>query len=167
MTKEPRDFTRAEDPPSFKLDNDVFFGRKKLNGGAALKFATQTAALPDDADDLDLEQLGLTLKRLFRLTLRTSSYRRMAERIDATLSEQSSQLLDELDWRELPADADDVDDELDDELLDLTGLQEIGEWLLEEYGMRPTQPSDGSSAGPPSPDDGTSSTPRDLEPAST
>lgn len=31
-------------------------------------------------------------------------------------------------------------------------------WLLEEYGMRPTQPSQPSSDGPPSPEPGTSST---------
>jgi hypothetical protein len=153
MAAAPRDFTRTQEPPSFKIDNDVFFGRKKLNGGAAMKFAT----LADDIDekaDIDPEQIALMLKRLFRLTLRTSSYKRMSERIDATLGAQSQAMLDDLDPDKMPDD-DEADSVMDDDLLDLEQVNEIGEWLLGEYGLRPTEPAGSSSTGQESQVDGT------------
>jgi hypothetical protein len=37
-------------------------------------------------------------------------------------------------------------------------LNKILPWLMEQYGLRPTTPSSGSSGGSPNPDDGTNST---------
>jgi hypothetical protein len=156
MVAETRDFTKAADPPSFKLDGDTFVGRKKLNGGAAMKFASLTANIDDDSDDVDPEEIGLMLKRLFRLTLRTSSYKRMAARIDTTLGARSQSMIDQLDPDDLPDD--EIDEEFDDDLLDLTQLNEIGSWLLEQYGLRPTEPASPSSGGQESQDVGTNLT---------
>lgn len=151
----PRDFSSSVEPPEFKIDGDVFVGRRKLNGGAAMKFATLTADIDPDAP-IDVEEVTTMLKRLFRLTLRNSSYKRMAARLDATLSVASQSMIDRLDPDDLPDD--DVDEEFEDELLDLNKLNEIGTWLLEQYGLRPTEPAEPSSSGPASQAAGTSST---------
>ena len=156
MAVAPKDFTRAVDPPSFKIDDDVFFGRRKLNAGAAMKFANMTARTGDGEDaDVDPAQIALMLKRMFRLTLRTSSYRRMAERIDATLGAAAQELFDDLD-PELRSDSDEEDDRVDADVLDVAHLNEVGEWLLGEYGLRPTGPASPSSGGQQNPDAGTS-----------
>lgn len=42
--------------------------------------------------------------------------------------------------------------------VDLDQMAEIGLWLMDEYGLRPTQPPSDSSDGSPSPESGTSST---------
>lgn len=42
--------------------------------------------------------------------------------------------------------------------VDLDQLAEIGMWLMDEYGLRPTQPPSDSSDGSPDPESGTSST---------
>lgn len=69
------------------------------------------------------------LKRALQLALHDDSYQRFTDRLkDKTR----------------PID----DDQMADVVL----------WLLEEYGMRPTQPSQPSSDGPASPESGTSST---------
>jgi hypothetical protein len=148
----PKDFTKTVEPPSFKIDGDVFYGRKKLNGGAAMRFASEAANLGDE-DDTTPEDIALMLKKLFRLTLRTSSYRRMAERIDATLGAASQQLVDDLDPEVVD---DEQDDRLDEDVLDLQMVTEISEWLLGEYGLRPTPPSSPSSPGPDGLESGTS-----------
>jgi hypothetical protein len=69
------------------------------------------------------------LKRALQLALLDESYQRFTNRLKD---------------KERPID----DDQMADVVL----------WLLEEYGMRPTQPSQPSSDGPVSPDSGTSST---------
>lgn len=153
----PRDFTRAADPPSFKLDDDVFFGRKKLNGGAAMKFAAMTDQIEvEGAETADPAEVANMLKRTFRLLLRTSSYRRMAERIDATLGAAAQAQIDELDPAALADVDDDEDDRRDGDLLDLVQLNEIASWLFGEYGLRPTEPSAPSSTGQESQDAGKS-----------
>jgi len=42
--------------------------------------------------------------------------------------------------------------------IDLRQVNKIIPWLMEQYGLRPTEPSSSSSSGEPNPDDGTSST---------
>lgn len=42
--------------------------------------------------------------------------------------------------------------------IDLEQLNEVIVWLLEQYGLRPTEPSSDSSSGPPALEPGTSST---------
>lgn len=42
--------------------------------------------------------------------------------------------------------------------IDIDQAADVVLWLMEEYGMRPTQPSEPSSDGPASPESGTSST---------
>lgn len=42
--------------------------------------------------------------------------------------------------------------------IELDQASEVIMWLLEQYGLRPTQPSSPSSSGPPSPASGTKST---------
>lgn len=155
MAVAPKDFTRAADPPSFKIDDDVFFGRKKLNAGAAMKFASLTDQVDVESDDTGPEEIAVMLKRMFRLTLRTSSYRRMAVRIDATLGAAAQAMLDDLD-PEMRSDSDEEDDRVDADVLDITKLNEVGEWLLGEYGLRPTEPAGPSSGGQGNQDTGTS-----------
>lgn len=69
------------------------------------------------------------LKRALELALLPDSWQRFADRL-----KDKTQPID--------------DDQMSDVVL----------WLLEEYGMRPTQPSQPSSDGPASPESGTSST---------
>ena len=42
--------------------------------------------------------------------------------------------------------------------VDMEQIENVIEWLFEEYGMRPTQPVESSPPGPPDPDSGMSST---------
>jgi hypothetical protein len=42
--------------------------------------------------------------------------------------------------------------------IQLEQASDVITWLLEQYGLRPTQPSSPSSSGPPNPEPGTSST---------
>lgn len=61
-------------------------------------------------------------------------------------------LLDE-SWQRFTARLQDKKRPIDDDQ-----MSDVVLWLLEEYGMRPTQPSPPSSDGPASPESGTSST---------
>ena len=121
-----------------------------------MKFAQMTEGL-DDEKEPELEEIALMLKRMFRLTLRTSSYKRMAARIDATLGAASQEMLDDLDSDSMTS-TDETDDAFDNEIIDITQVNEIAEWLLGEYGLRPTEPAASSSTGQANQEDGTSST---------
>jgi hypothetical protein len=50
--------------------------------------------------------------------------------------------------------------------IELEQASQVIQWLLEEYGLRPTQPSSPSSTGLPSPASGTSSTDAQPQPVS-
>lgn len=64
----------------------------------------------------------------------------------------STVLLDE-SWARFDARLRDKSNPIDDDQ-----MSDVVIWLMEEYGMRPTQPSQPSSDGPASPESGTSST---------
>ena len=65
-------------------------------------------------------------------------------------------------WERFAARLNDKTDPIDDDQ-----MADVVLWLLEEYGMRPTQPSQPSSDGPASPESGTSSTESTQPEAST
>ena len=50
--------------------------------------------------------------------------------------------------------------------IELEQASDVIMWLMEAYGLRPTQPSSPSASGPPSPESGTSSTDAPQPPAS-
>lgn len=89
------------------------------------------------ADTDTYQQQHDLLKGALKLALLPESYDRFANRLKD---------------KERPID----DDQMADVIL----------WLLEAYGLRPTQPSQPSSDGPASPESGTSSTDEQLQPAS-
>ena len=92
-------------------------------------FAEFVSAYNGTADTETYQQQHDLLKQALELALLPESW----ERFSARLKDKSN-----------PID----DDQLSDVIM----------WLLEEYGMRPTQPSQPSSDGPASPESGTSST---------
>lgn len=87
------------------------------------------AALADKLDEADVGQFPALFRQLFGMILQEDSYDLFNKRLSD---------------REHP--------------IDFQHLQDILPWLLEEYGLRPTQPSSDSSAGSESPDVGTPST---------
>lgn len=92
-------------------------------------FAEFVTAYNGTADTETYQQQHDMLKSALKLALLPDSW----QRFDARLRDKTN-----------PID----DDQMSDVVL----------WLLEEYGMRPTQPSQPSSDGPASPESGTSST---------
>lgn len=156
VVAEIKDFTQKKEPIEFRLDDDVYHARPKLNAGAAMKFAKYADTITEENASPDT--VAQMLKKFFRLTLAKPSYRRMAQRIDATLDGGS------IDLEDLEA-PDSEDEEESEDSIDFQVLNEIMMWIMEQYGLRPSDPSQPSLPGPMNPGDGTSSTekPQQLE----
>lgn len=158
MAAEIKDFTRKAEPIEFKIDDDIFVARRRLNGGAAMKFAKWAESLGSTTDVAVAAEM---LKKFFRMTLTKHSYRRMSERIDATLDSSK------IDIDDLDVGPDDEEDEEDRDALDIMTLgSDVLPWIMEQYGLRPIEASPDSSDGQLPPGDGTNSTERQLPPES-
>lgn len=131
-----RDFTIKREPIQFRIDDDVFKAPAIISPIALRKIAAMYAEMGDITSlGNDIEQTLNVVGQIFAILLPGASGARFKERL---LSEEEP--LD-LNAQVIPA------------------LY----WLLEQYGMRPTQPSspspDGSTDGQTNtPNDGTSST---------
>ncbi len=131
-----RDFTIHREPKQFRIDNDTFKAPAIISPVALQKIQAMYAKIGDLAGiGNDIDKTLSILGQIFAILLPGTSGARFKERL---LSEE--------------------------EPLDLNGqVIPVLYWLLEQYGMRPTQPSspspDGSTDGQTdTPNDGTSST---------
>lgn len=126
---EPRDFTLPMEPKVFRIDDDLFKAPAIISPIALKKLAGLHAQLGDGAAvAADIDRSLNLIGDMFTILLPGESGIRFRERL---LSET--------------------------EPIDLTRqVLPILYWLLEEYGMRPTQPSSPSPSGST---DGTTDTP--------
>lgn len=131
-----RDFTIHREPKQFRIDDDVFKAPAIISPVALQEISILYAGIGDLATVTnDIERTLVLLGKIFTILLPGPSGARFKERLLSA-----------------------------EEPLDLNGqVIPVLYWLLEQYGMRPTQPSspspDGSTDGPTNtPNGGTSST---------
>lgn len=124
------DFTPAKRQVRFRIDDDVYEGVRQVPALATLRYAAKVGDLQAKMveDQFDSSQVELMLD-LLRLLLKKESADRLIARLD------------------------DADNPVDTQT-----FVDLVPWLMEQYGLRPTEPSSDSPTGPPSPDGGTSST---------
>jgi hypothetical protein len=117
----------------FRIDDDVFIGKKNIPALSLIEFGTMFDGLTES----DLMKDSESFNRMFSLVLQKQSAARFFERMGS-----------------------------DDEPIAMTQVMRIIPWIMEKYGMRPTEPSSNSSNGSQNLGDGTSSTvsasPREL-----
>lgn len=128
-----RDFTLRMEPKQFRIDSDVFQAPAILSPVTLAKLAKLHASMALTDTSKDVEKTLRQVGDMFKLLLPGKSGERFVERLMS-----------------------------DTEPIDITrqALPALY-WLMEEYGLRPTEPSSPSSNGSATdstPNDGTSST---------
>lgn len=121
------DFSTGRRSIKFKLDDDIFEAVPDIAVELAMEYADNIDRLTSrDDDKIDLDEQKEVVYRTIRLVLFPES----AERFIARLSDQLNPI-------------------------GQTKFTEITGWLLEQYGMRPTESDSASSTGSESQDAGT------------
>jgi hypothetical protein len=123
-----RDFSSRRKPVVFRIDGDLFHGVPDLPGEQMIDLAA-LAAKTDDMASLPPDELKDLFRQQIELVLVDADAARYLERMKSKT-----------------------------EPISLEQTMELLPWLMEKYGMRPTEPSGDSSAGSPSPDGGTNAT---------
>lgn len=125
-----KDFSKRDrQPPQFRVGGHVFFGVQALSAQSAIDITTRFGGMTTESSPAD--QVA-ALDAALAVMLVPESLTR---------------------FRALMRAAPD-----DPDVIDMEQLDAIATWLLERYGMRPTQPSETSATGSPEPDAGTPST---------
>lgn len=115
-----KDFTEDKEPKRFRIDDDVFESAASLPVGVVRKFL-KLRRTPVDGDDAEqVEDQMLDVTRILDAVLFPASAERFAARLDSVTEPISTKQ-----------------------------LKNVMEWLMEEYGERPTPPSSTSSGQPP------------------
>lgn len=142
-----KDFSKPRQDIKFKIDDDVFTAYSRLSPQAMQNAIHALAKLQSAKDDLDVENLNVeNLENLEHLA-------------DYNLLEKLSVLADVLDGMLQPESAKIFRERLlgSDNVIDYQTAIGVMQWLMEVYGLRPTQQSEPSSAGSPSVEPGTTS----------
>lgn len=140
MTDEPMDFTKPQTPddgikdftkdrgapPAFRVGDHVYTAATGLPAQTVLDFATQFGALTTATPVA--EQITV-----------------FAEILDQLLEDESAKTFRENMASKHPRN-----------MIEFDQLESIIEYVMEKFGLRPTQPSSPSASGPELPDDGTS-----------
>lgn len=148
------DLTDRKPRPTFRLGRQLYQGKMEVAAGIMMRYSARAAQLQktlqsiDDPDRQSEIELQETMK-LFRLLL----VRESADRLIAHL-------------HMIPADATEEDElrindeaEADEDAVGLSTFMNLLPWLMEQYGMAPTEPSSSASNGSGTiQDDGGSST---------
>lgn len=124
-----RDYTVARPEVWFQVDNDWFHAASALPGGTAFEFIGAARRLSELAATDPGAEPGEDILAMFDKILYPASATRFRERLFDVAQP-----------------------------IDVKQLVEIMQGLMEDYGLRPTQPPSASSDGSPSPDGGTPST---------
>jgi hypothetical protein len=133
-----KDFSKSRDDISFTLEDDTFHAYPGIAAGVLVSYVSKvnTAILSaQSAGGVEAQSAGgveaqyEACREVMELCLLKESYARFQERLDDNTQP-----------------------------IDLGQINDIAMWLFEQYGLRPTQPSDNSSDGQSSPESGTSST---------
>jgi len=136
-----KDFSAKPRVVEFTVDQEIYRGRPYLPAQTMVDFTLRVEAMGDSATGSEGFE---TMMESLQMVLMPDSYRKLKDRMKDPLADLA-------EGEEVPA-------ELPYQPIELPQLNEILEWLMEAYGMRPTQSSSDSSAGSPDPASGTSST---------
>lgn len=137
-----KDFSAQPRVVQFTVDGEVFRGRPYLPAQTMVDFTLKVEALGENSTGS--EGFGAMMESL-ELVLMPESYRKLKDRMKdplAGLSDDDAAAMTELPYRPI----------------ELPQLNDILEWLMAEYGMRPTQSPSDSSDGQQVPASGTNST---------
>jgi hypothetical protein len=113
------DFTPERKQPRFRIDDDVFVGVRDVPTMTALQFAQGLNDVDLEDDDLSQETID-TMMTMLRMMLTTESSTLLIERLSDP-----------------------------DNPVGIQTFTRIIPWLMEQYGMRPTEPSSDSQDGSP------------------
>lgn len=138
-----KDFTRQPKVVEFKIDDDVFRCHPRLPADVLIDFAVKAEGMGDNPTGqqgvqamLDVLKATLIPEHFTRFRTRMQDQAKLAEEARAA-------------GRPVPDPYTPIG---------LDQVSEIVPWIMEEYGLRPTEPSEDSSDGPSDPEPGISST---------
>jgi hypothetical protein len=170
-----KDFTRQAKVVEFKLDDDIFRGKPHLPAQTMIDFTVAVESI--DEKSATPEQGFRTMMDSLQMVLMPESFTRFKQRMQDPegATEDAAQVITRVltRLRDLPDDASVTAESIRNLLqpvatkapaeagyvpIELDQLPVILEWIMGEYGMRPTQSSADSSDGQSSPASGTNST---------
>lgn len=128
-----RDFTKQPKVIEFKINDDVFRCHPVLAADVLIEFATKADAMGDNPTG---EQGVQAMLDVLEVTLLPEHFRRFRDRMRNPVK-----VAEEALTAGRPAPEPYVPIGLDQ-------VSDIVPWIMEEYGLRPTTPSDNSSDGP-------------------
>jgi hypothetical protein len=131
-----KDFSKQPRAVEFKINEDVFRGKPHLAAQTMIDFTLKVDSL---GEDISAQQGFDTMAESLELVLMPDSYKRFRDR-----------MVD-------PANSD-AADSTGQPPIELPQVNEILEWIMGEYGMRPPTSAEGSSPGSSNPASGTNST---------
>jgi hypothetical protein len=175
-----KDFSATPRVVEFKIDQDVFRGKPFLAAQTMIDFTLKVDSLGDE-EDVSAQQGFDTMAESLQLVLMPDSYSRLRARMrepggsteqpDDVLGRVretvlqaingGSQVIPTMVLTEALEPRGDGSPTENDELnppIELPKVNEILEWLMGEYGMRPPTSAEGSSDGSSNPASGTNST---------
>lgn len=175
-----KDFSKEARVVEFTINRDLFRGKPHLAAQTMIDFTLKVEGI--DEKTASPEQGFQTMREALQMVLMPDSYKRLSERMKdptAGMPDPETARLERLrSWLvqsmrnghqvgaeealavlDAPVDAmPDAPVDPDNPPIELPQLTEIVEWVMGEYGLRPTQPAQGSSTGQPDPAYGTNST---------
>lgn len=135
-----KDFTRQARVVEFAIDSDTFRGKPHLPSQTMIDFTLKVGEMEEEKAT---PQQGFdTMMECLQMVLMPESYKLFRSRMKDPEADTGP------DAASVPGFIP----------IELDQVTEILEWVMGEYGLRPTKPSEGSSDGPSSQDSGTNST---------
>lgn len=152
------DLTNRRPRPMFRIGDEVYYGKVEIATGVMMRYAARAAQLQKTMDPNDSEAEVAETVKMFRLMLRRES----ADRLVGHLHMVPAGATEE-DEARISEEAED-----DDNAVGMQTFMKLLPWLMEQYGMAPTEPSSNAAAGSStSQDGGNESTPTSPEQGST
>lgn len=146
------DLTTRKPRPKFRIGSELYEGKVEVAAGVLMKYGATMAAKAkqqgSDGQDHSEEEFRDTVQ-LFRLLLKKDSAERLVGHVhlipEGASDADVERIMDEAD--------------ADEDTVGMETFMNLMPWLMEQYGMAPTEPSSSASDGSPtSPDDGSAST---------
>lgn len=173
-----KDFSKAARVVEFAINRDVFRGKPHLAAQTMIDFTLKVESM--DEKTATPKQGMDTMLEALQMVLMPDSYKRLRERmvdpttgvanpeglilerVTAALAQAGDNPVDpSVLWAALNAPVDPIRDatvDPDNPPIELDQLTDVVEWVMGEYGLRPTEPASDSSPGQPNPAYGTNST---------
>lgn len=118
------DFTRRKPRPTFRVGREKFEGKIEVPALAMMRFSLRQQMLAKVGDDITEESLS-AMTDMIRLMLRKESADRFVAAMDGDSEDENATVIG------------------------INTFNQALEWLMGEYGMRPTEPLKDSSDGSP------------------